>query len=109
MKTEKIKLKNFVSTPKVLRVYLFHHQSVVQQTGLAPVWFGFPLPASEKAVSKLSTRGALVPFTTAVYVPQERLELSHLAIPDPKSGVAANFTIGAFVVVPPRLELGLEA
>jgi hypothetical protein len=28
-------------------------------------------------------------------VPQERLELSHPKVPDPKSGAAANFAIGA--------------
>ena len=35
-------------------------------------------------------------FPTLPYlVPQERLELSHLAIPEPKSGVSTNSTIGA--------------
>ena len=37
-------------------------------------------------------------FPTLPYlVPQERLELSHLAIPEPKSGVSTNSTNGALL------------
>ena len=36
-------------------------------------------------------------FNSKIMVREERLELSHLAAPEPKSGVSTNFTTPAFL------------